>query len=202
MAKALKVGDQVTVKKPIEFARRSPERSGGLKGIQPGDLGTVMSLTDGRSANVEFGGVQTLISTQKLDRAADSSMVSGPASSTDMINYGSRQFIREVANKLLVSGDAENQQSVSIEIKLSELPADIQNQIRTLIRAKLDLDAPAAASRKSDSKVRSKAAAAAATKPRGKRGRPPGVKNKVAASGKKRERKPKQIATEPELVAQ
>jgi hypothetical protein len=210
MAKALKVGEQVTVTKPVEFTKRSPERAKGLESIQSGEIGTVVGMTEGRSVRVEFNGVETVISAQKLERFGEGNQSSGTgrrgrprqsAASTQMLNYSSREFIREVANKLLMSGDAANQQSVAIEINLSDLPADIQTQIRSLIRAKLDLDAPGTAASTATSKQASKAAPkqAASDQPRRKRGRPPGKKNKKrTASGTKRGPKPKQAISESE----
>jgi hypothetical protein len=186
MAKGLKVGDAVTVRKDMRLRRIDPAYQQGLKSIKSGEIGHVVSAgNDGsRSVVVEFKGVPVKLASQRLDRATPP-VVTGtevpdaeqPAQSRrgrrraaaelGLLNYNNPDFIAEVANRLLMAGGAEpSPETVVVQVKLSDLPAQVQRQVQSLMRAKLDLG-------KQPRTPRRAAPAAAQAKPRGRRGRKP-----------------------------
>jgi|GEM_PF-4688035 hypothetical protein len=179
MAKGLKVGDAVTVRKDMRLRRKDPAYQQGLKSIKSGEIGHVVSTADDRSRSVivEFKGVPVKLASQRLERATPP-VVTGtkvpdagqPAQSRrgrrraaaelDLLNYNNPDFIAEVANRLLMAGGAEpSPETVVVQIKLSDLPAQVQQQVKSLMRAKLDLGR----------QPRRAAPAAAQARPRGRR---------------------------------
>jgi hypothetical protein len=183
MAKGLKVGDAVTVRKNMRLRRKDPAYQQGLKSIKSGEVGHVVSIGDDRSRSVvvEFKGVPVKLASQRLDRTTPP-VVTGTevsdagqpaqgrrgrrraAAELGLLNYNNPDFIAEVANRLLMAGGVEpSPETVVVQIKLSDLPVQVQQQVKSLMRAKLDLGRQPRAPRR----------AAAQAKPRGRRGRKP-----------------------------
>lgn len=161
MAKGLKSGDTVSVTKIFKFKRASDIYQNGLHRVQPGDVGKVVDAAAGRSVLVSFKGQQFTISSQRLQRITatepkrrgrkpgstnkpKAAAVSAPAQKdlgdVAFVNYNDAQFVRKVANTLLLqSGAQTDPEAVVVQIKLSELPQPVQAQIRELMQAKLAL---------------------------------------------------------------
>ena len=60
--------------------------------------------------------------------------------SSELFNYSSPKFAASIANKLLLSGGLKDDNaSVVVEIRLSELPAEVRERIQALMQAKLSL---------------------------------------------------------------
>ncbi len=117
MAKALKVGDAVTVRKNLRLRRKDPAFQEGLKSLKPGEIGHVVNAGDehSRSVVVEFKGIQVKLASQRLDRATPP-VVTGtevpedgqptqarrgrPRASAEagLLNYNNPDFIAEVAS--------------------------------------------------------------------------------------------------------
>src|SRR5438874_2473811 len=68
MAKGLKVGDTVTVREELRLPRKDPAYQAGLHRLKPGELGTVVGPSDGRSVIVDFSGKKVTLSSQRLDQ--------------------------------------------------------------------------------------------------------------------------------------
>lgn len=186
MAKGLKVGDAVTVRKDTRLRRKDPAYKQGLKSIKSGEVGHVVSEGDDRSRSVvvEFKGVPVTLASQRLDRATPPVVTGTEVPETEqpvqgrrghrrataesgLLNYGNPDFIAEVANRLLIAGGAEpDPETIVVQVKLSDLPAQVQRQVQSLMRAKLDLGRQPGAPRRA-------APAADEAKPRGRRGRRP-----------------------------
>ncbi len=166
MAKGLKVGDAVSVRKEFRLPRKDPAYKAGLKRLKPGDIGKIVANVEGgRSVIVDFGGKQVTLASQRLDyapkpaeaaaaeekprgRAASAGAAPGAEPNLiDYVNTNDPQFIRGVANKLLRAGD--DPEAVIVQIRLSDLPTRIQQEVKGLMAKKLDLgpEKPAAASR-------------------------------------------------------
>lgn len=169
MAKGLKVGDAVTVRKEMRLRRKDPAYQQGLKRLRPGEIGHIVDMADGRSVIAEFKGTQVTLASQRLDRAeppvvevaaTEAAPVSAngdasakptgakrgprgrrPANANSAaINYENPDFIAEVANRLLLSGGlASDPETIVVQVKLSDLPQKVQSQVQNLMRAKLDL---------------------------------------------------------------
>ncbi len=163
MAKGLKPGDTVSVAKAYKFSRASDVYKSGLHRVQPGDMGKVIDAATGRSVLVNFQGQEFTISSQRLQRvivpepkrrgrrpgstnkpkAPEMTVNASPATDQGdvaFVNYNDSQFVTRVANTLLIHGGAQNDpDAVVVQIKLSELPQPVQNQIRDLMQAKLAL---------------------------------------------------------------
>ena len=163
MAKGLKPGDTVSVTKPFKFKRASDIYKSGLHRVQPGDIGKVVDAAAGRSVLVSFQGQEFTISSQRLQHIVvpepvrrgrkpgstnkpkeTEAAVTAPSAPVEgdvaFVNYNDAQFVTKVANTLLMHGGAQNDpEAVVVQIKLSELPQPVQNQIRDLMNAKLAL---------------------------------------------------------------
>jgi hypothetical protein len=162
MAKGLKSGDTVSVTKTYKFKRASDIYKSGLHRVQPGDVGKVVDAAKGRSVMVDFKGQQFPIASQRLQRVepppeprrrgrrpgstnkAKAAVETAPAQQEmgdiAFVNYNDAQFVRKVANTLLMHGAAQTDpEAVVVQIKLSELPQPVQAQIRELMQAKLAL---------------------------------------------------------------
>jgi len=155
MAKGLKLGDAVTVREEMRMPRKSEVYKQGLKRIKPGEIGRIVELAEGRSVVVEFaGGKRVKLASQRLERAAppsaDAELNGKRAASAgatgksvteaNLIDYNNPNLITTVANRLLLSGGLQaDSDAVVVQIKLSELPAAVQKQVKALMRAKLDL---------------------------------------------------------------
>jgi hypothetical protein len=170
MAKGLKVGDTVTVRKEMRLAQKSEAYQAGLKRLKPGIVGKVVDVAQGRSVIVDFDGKHVTLASQRLDKSTVSAKTSseaagaprrgrggprGPRATRTMatpttmgpipnehslIDYTSPQFITSVANKLLTTSGLEpDPETVVMQIKLSDLPAGIREQVRSLMHAKLAL---------------------------------------------------------------
>jgi hypothetical protein len=151
MAKGLKIGDAVTVREEMRLRRKDPAYVQGLKRLRPGDIGQVVDAAEGRSVVVEFAGKRVTLASQRLDRAqppaAPEPVESGKGSGADAggresdliryVNTNDPQFITGVANKLLVSGGGD--EAVVVQIRLADLPRQVQRQVRSLMDAKLAL---------------------------------------------------------------
>ncbi len=162
MAKGLKPGDLVTVKEPLSFTRSSEAYKQGLQTVKPGDAGRVVGTAKGRSMTVEFNGVQAAIASQRLQKVSDqpqptsrsatpkrtkeadqekalrpaaSKQAPAPKGSGDY----DRRWIATLANKLLTTGTTKPDQEAVVEIRLGDLPEDLQHRIQALVRAKLTL---------------------------------------------------------------
>jgi len=60
--------------------------------------------------------------------------------SSELFNYDSPKFAASIANKLLLSGGLKDENaSVVVEIRLSDLPAEVRERIQALMQAKLSL---------------------------------------------------------------
>jgi hypothetical protein len=163
MAKGLKLGDTVTVREEMRMPRKSEVYQQGLRRIRPGDLGRIVSMAEGRSVVVEFaGGKQVKLASQRLERATAAATngegiegvgrraveprgaAAGESSMPDeasLIDYNNPRLITTVANRLLLSGGLKpDSEAFVVQIKLSDLPATVQKQVRALMHAKLALD--------------------------------------------------------------
>src|SRR5260370_17841042 len=61
-------------------------------------------------------------------------------SQTALFNYDSPTFAASIANNLLLNGGLkDDNETVVVEIHLSELPAEVRDRIQTLMQAKLSL---------------------------------------------------------------
>ncbi|MEP7286993.1 MAG: hypothetical protein ABI947_14645 [Chloroflexota bacterium] len=167
MAKGLKVGDSVSVIKTVRFKPSSETFNNGLTSVKPGEIGTVLRTAAGRSVVVEFQGKEAILSSQRLEsrtvpkkgrrgrprtiRPEESNETtpttdsgkrteSKVAAETALFNYRDARFVTTIANKLLMSGDTKFESpSVVVEIRLAELPDEVQRQIKSLMEAKLAL---------------------------------------------------------------
>ncbi len=159
MAKGLKVGDTVTVRKELRLPRKDPAYKAGLKRLRPGEIGRIVANAEGRSVVVEFEGKQVTLASQRLDYVKQAAGVAAPVKPRgkpaheeemapagtarpepnliDYVNTNDPQFIRGVANKLLRVGD--DPEAVIVQIRLTDLPARVQDEVRGLIAKKLDL---------------------------------------------------------------
>jgi hypothetical protein len=152
MAKGLKIGDAVTVREEMRLHRKDPAYTQGLKRLRPGDIGQIVDAAEGRSVVVEFDGKRVVLASQRLDRVQPPPAPPEPAEGgksgaaeaggreSDLIRYvntGDPQFITGVANKLLVSGGGD--EAVVVQIRLADLPKQVQRQVRSLMNAKLAL---------------------------------------------------------------
>ena len=166
MATNLKSGEQVTVDRTIEFDPTSEPFEKGLPRVEAGHVGVVIGRApQGRSTIVEFSGIQTIITNQRLVRADDKPLgkkrgrkkQGQPTSTPKKISKGENkhrtpsigegeppsQLITQLANTLLLNGGLRHDSDVTIQIRFTELPESIQTQIRALIDAKLALSDPA-----------------------------------------------------------
>ncbi len=166
MAKGLKAGDSVAVSKPLKFKRTSNEYKAGLKSLEQGQIGQVIDSARGRSVVVEFEGKRATISSQRLQKMqtgeaprrrgrraaianpAQQELHTAPASTgigvsqpqSELFNYDSPKFAASIANKLLLSGGLKDEnETVVVEIRLSDLPAEVRDRIQALMQAKLSL---------------------------------------------------------------
>ena len=166
MAKGLKAGDSVSVSKPKKFKRTSVEYKNGLKSVAEGQVGQVIDSARGRSVVVDFEGKRATISSQSLQkvptgdgsqRARRRAAIANPAqadtskapttaasaagqSPTALFNYESPTFAASIANKLLLNGGLKDEnETVVVEIHLSELPTAVRDRIQSLMQAKLSL---------------------------------------------------------------
>jgi hypothetical protein len=173
MAKGLKIGDMVTVRKAMHLTQKSEAYQAGLKRLKPGIVGKVVDVAQGRSVVVEFEGRHVTLASQRLEKATASAQkateaneessksgkkgprgprtgkarVAAPTTATtaipderSLIDYSNPQFITSVANKLLTTSGLEpDPDTVVMQIKLSDLPTGIREQVRSLMHAKLAL---------------------------------------------------------------
>lgn len=165
MAKNLKIGERVTVDRPIELDPTSEPFEKGLPRVEPGHVGVVIGpAPQGHATVVEFSGVQAIISSQRLVRSADKPLgkkrgrkklgdaTSIPPSSsrservdkTPSISEEetSMQLVTQIANTLLLNGGLKEADDAVIQLRFAELSAPVQAQIRALIEAKLSLSGP------------------------------------------------------------
>ena len=166
MAKNLKVGERVTVDKTIELDPTSEPFEKGLSRVEAGHVGVVIGpAPQGHATVVEFSGVQTIISSQRLVRSADKPLgkkrgrkkqedaTSIPPLSSKRERVSKTQhlvddetpaqLITQIANTLLLNGGLKEDSDVTIQLRFSTLPEHVQTQIRALIHAKLTLSDPA-----------------------------------------------------------
>lgn len=169
MAKGLKIGDAVTVRKDIRLKRKDDAYKQGLKRLRNGQIGQIISQADGRSVVVEFEGKHVTLASQRLDRveppaapaeapvrrrgrrpgsAALAAMPgdgAAPATASTsskeptLIDYSNPQFIKTAANKLLTAPTPDGDDAVIIQVRMSDLPKAVQSRIKALIQAKLEL---------------------------------------------------------------
>jgi hypothetical protein len=163
VAKGLKPGDPVTVIELFRFKNNSAESKNGLKSVQPGEVGHVVETAQGRSVVVEFKGVRGTIPSRRLELAhepakttsrrgrrkqieraeaetivASRKTTKAPAPQTEVGSYD-RRWMTALANKLLMTGNTKPDKEAAIEIRLADLPDDLQQQIQALVQAKLTL---------------------------------------------------------------
>jgi hypothetical protein len=186
MAQGLKIGDIVTVRKEIRLKRVDPAYKRGLKRLKPGQVGEVIDRAEGRSVVVEFNGTPVTLASQRFELAnppaspkpenageAPSDQVEPSAPTArgipdefKLFDYNNPDFITAVANKLLMMGGLEpDPDMVVVQIRLSDLPAQIRKHAQALMRDKLALG-PQVRTRKPRQK------APQPVKTPGKRGRP------------------------------
>ncbi len=155
MAKGLKPGDTVTVREEMRMPRKSEVYQRGLKRIKPGEIGHIVEVAEGRSVIVEFGDDKRVkLASQRLERATPAPVADtetngkrraaagskGKSTEANLINYDNPNLVTTVANRLLLSGGLQDDSdAVVVQITLSELPAAVQQQVKALMRAKLDL---------------------------------------------------------------
>jgi len=152
MAQNLKIGDFVTVNKPFVVPQDSEAYKAGLVEVKEGDTGRIVRAAAGHMVVAEFDGKEVTIARRRLEptkapkrpgRPRKTAMEERPAASTGklaFVNYSSPDFVTDVANTLLMHGGQQaGEDAVVVEIKLSELPKEVQQQIQALMRAKLDL---------------------------------------------------------------
>ena len=159
MAKGLRIGDAVTVRQERRLPRNDPAYRQGLKRLRPGEIGQVVGAAEGRSVVVEFDGKRVTLSSQRLDRVVPPPAAEAPepqrasaersagaaATAADLIAYVNTSnpgFVTTVANTLLTGGDDPDR--LVVELRLRDLPARVQKQIRALMQAKLALGPQAA----------------------------------------------------------
>ena len=156
---------RVTVTKTFRFKPNSDEYQRGLKSVQAGRMGQVVSTAPGRSTIVDFDGQQVVIPSRRLERVQERPITeskqgrrkatvqavreepSAPRedkgakkqSDTPTNDDWNSELITLIANKLLVSGAAGVGTTTAVEIQLADLPSSMQEQIQALIQAKLDL---------------------------------------------------------------
>jgi hypothetical protein len=160
VAKGLKPGDPVSVIEPFRFKRNSAESKSGLKSVMPGEVGHVVEPGQGRSVVVEFKGVRGTIPSRRLQLAPEtasrrarskrieqakpqtttssSEAAKAPAHKAEVGSYD-RRWMTALANKLLMTGNTKPDKEAAIEIRLADLPEDLQQQIQALVQAKLVL---------------------------------------------------------------
>src|SRR4051794_12238383 len=68
MARELKPGEQVKVKKTFRPKRNSDAYQQGLTSVNPGEVGEVVGNAEGRSVVVNFKGIDVAITKQSLER--------------------------------------------------------------------------------------------------------------------------------------
>ncbi len=158
MAKGLKLGDLVTVREEMRMPRKSEVYQQGLKRLKPGDVGQIVDTVAGqRSVVVEFtGGKRVKLASQRLERAApsagdgesngkdihsaDSEGQQTTHEGANLIDYKNPNLITTVANRLLLSGGLQpDSDAVVVQIKLSDLPGEVQRQVKSLMHEKLAL---------------------------------------------------------------
>ena len=71
MAKELKPGEPVTVKREVPFPRKSDAYKQGIKSITPGEIGEVVGPAEGRALTVKFHGIETVVAKQSLVRPGE-----------------------------------------------------------------------------------------------------------------------------------
>ncbi len=156
MAKGLKVGDAVTVREDLRLPRKTDAYKQGLRRLRHGDVGHIVSPADGRSVNIEFNGIQVTLASQRLERAEEP-QAAAPAEGkrrgrrkagekgtvsdkTGLVDYNSARFITVAANTLLAQGgQSPDPETVVVQIKLADLPDDVQKKVKSLMQAKLEL---------------------------------------------------------------
>src|SRR5450631_25947 len=67
MAQNLEIGQYVTVKKHLDFDKKSDTYMQGLTSLEPGVVGKVVAPAEGRAVVVEFDGIRASITKQRLD---------------------------------------------------------------------------------------------------------------------------------------
>ncbi len=164
MAKGLKPGDAVTVRKPMSVSRKSEAYQQGLKRLRPGQIGKIVEMVEkARSVIVDFDGKQVKLASQRLERPSTPAsveregapegarrgrrkQVAGAAGAqqiaedASLIDYKNPNLVKTVANKLLTSGGLQaGSEAVVVQIKLSDLPEELQQQVKNLLNAKLAL---------------------------------------------------------------
>jgi hypothetical protein len=71
MARDLKNGDRVVVKKTFRVKKGTPAHKQGLKTVKEGDTGEVVGPAEGRAVTVSFNGIEVPITKQSLTRAEE-----------------------------------------------------------------------------------------------------------------------------------
>jgi len=65
--------------------------------------------------------------------------VAAPPAPKAEVGSASRRLITTLANHLLATGHTKPDKETLVEIRLADLPTEVQDQIETLMRAKLEL---------------------------------------------------------------
>jgi hypothetical protein len=128
--------------------------------VEAGYVGVVIGpAPQGRATIVEFGGIQTIITNQRLMRATDKPLgkkrgrkkqgsatpISSNLSKSESANKiasGSKdeistQLITQMANTLLLHGGLREHGDNHIQLQFADLPESVQINIRALIKSKL-----------------------------------------------------------------
>ncbi len=166
MAKELKPGEPVTVKRELHLSRKSEAYQHGLKRVKPGEVGEVVGPAAGRALTVKFHGIETVVSKLRLARpeevaahkektaarkpsqatavkaAASPDALPQPpvqvkAALPQEVEDGALHLLNAVANKLLLKGSTRVEPDGVVELSLHDLPADVRARLQALIDAKL-----------------------------------------------------------------
>ena len=166
MAKELKFGEQVTVKRDVPVSRKSAAYQQGLKKIKPGDIGEVVGPAEGRALTVKFKGIETVVSKLRLTRPdespaqKDKPAARKPATEKPTpgaapqpadrsvaetqqpvpvhdFEEGALHLLNAVANQLLLKGGTRVDPDGVVQLSLKDLPAEVHERLQALIDAKL-----------------------------------------------------------------
>lgn len=160
MAKGLKKDDKVALLNAFEVDKDSEAFKQGLEHLEKGEMGKVVEDVPGeRKVIVDFDGKQVIISNQRLEKLgsarrgrpkrenppraispAQKAAQAAPSDHLTFVEYTNPAFVTEVANTLLTRGGLlAEENAVVLEIKLTDLPVAVQQEIRALMEAKLKL---------------------------------------------------------------
>jgi hypothetical protein len=161
MATGLKVGDKVIAKDGRKIKPDPQNPDNHLSRLNKGQVATVIRVSTGRAFIVEFNGKRGEVSAQQLVRYEGASGASNEATveksaaprasvgrprkesaapsqdqSKGVTSYGT-DLVNLMANKLLLNGGIQAGAEPVVELKLAELPPEVEKTLRALVEAKL-----------------------------------------------------------------